>query len=66
MAMMSMVAFDGENAPPGICKNSEVRFASPSELSKLYYSLVIKIKKKGRETKKMFLTLFLIHKKLYH
>ena len=54
MAMISIVAFDGENAD--ICKNRDVRFVSPSELSKLQYSLVIVSKlKKGRETKHMFL-----------
>ena len=34
MAIMSMVAFDGENDPGDICNNSDVRFVSPSELSK--------------------------------
>ena len=34
MAIMSMVAFDGENDPGDICNNSDVRFVSPSVLSK--------------------------------
>ena len=34
IAMISMVAFDGEDIPVVICNNKDVRFVSPSVLSK--------------------------------
>ena len=48
--MISIVAFGGEKASGlAICNSSEVKFVSPSVLSKLYYNLVItsKLTKRG-------------------
>ena len=51
---MSIVAFEDENVPAD-CNIKNVRFVSPSELSKIYQSLVIASKlKKGIENEDSF------------